>query len=319
MGNSSQSQTQNSIQGPWFAQAPYLVSGFVDAQNAYKNQQNQGPYQGNYVAPTNADQYNAANTQYNNAMGAGTSANDGILNQGYGNMATGYGIGNNAMGSLGSLAANNNGQNLVNTGQGITNQLNSGVQAQVNSAMQAANQNAAENTIPNLYRSAASTGNLNSDRTALAQGVVDRGLQQTAANMAGSLEAQNTQTGLNSAQNLTNQNASMLGTLGSYGMNLGQSGLNALSTGINNFGTLANQAQTGANTVQALDQSNLNNSIQQYQQDQNFPWQALQNYMGVVGGNNWGSTGTSKTTTTSSPSGLSVAGGILGSLGSLFG
>jgi hypothetical protein len=299
---------------PWSVQEPYLAGAFNQAQNNFTNQMAQGPYQGNYVAPTNQNQYDAASSQYNTAMGQSTQANQGILGAGYGNLASGFGAANGALGGLGSLVANNTGQNLVNTGQGITNQLNTGVQGQVNAAMQAANQNAAENTLPNLYRSAAGAGNLNSDRTAVAQGVVDRGLQQTAANMAGQLQAQNTQTGLSTAQNLTNQNMSGYNALGSLGSNIGQSGLNALSTSINNSGTIANQAQQGASTTQALDQSNLNNSIQQYQQNQQFPWQALQNYMGVVGGQNWGSQ--TQGTSTTTPSTLSTIGGIMGAVGS---
>lgn len=310
----SQQTKQDSSTQPWAAQMPYLTSAFGDAQSAYNNMTAQGPYTGNYVAPTNANQYAAANSEFNNAMGQGSQANQGILGQGYQNMATGYGMGNSAMGALGNFAQNNTGQNLVNQGSSITGALNTGVQAQVDSAMQAANQNAAENTLPNLYRAAASNGNLNSDRTAVAQGQVEQGLQQTAANLAGSLQAQNTATGLSTAQNLNTQNMGALSTIGSYGQSLGQSGLNALSTGINNQGALANQAQTGANTVQQLDQSNLNNSIQQYQQNQNFPWQALQNYMGIVGGQNWGSQG--QTTQTTTPSlGQYIMGG-LGALGS---
>ena len=296
------------------------MSAFGDAQNAYNNATAQGPYSGNYVAPTNSNQYAAANNEFGTAMGAGTGANNGILGQSFANMGNGFNQANNAMSGIGSTIANNTGANLVNTGAGITNQLNTGVQAQVNSAMQAANQNAAQSTIPNLYRGAASEGNLNSDRTAISQGVVNQGLQQTAANLAGSLQAQNTQTGLSAAQNLTNQNLSGYSNLGSLGNALGQSGQNGLSTYINNSGALANQAQTGANTVQQLDQSNLNNSIQQYQQNQNFPWQQLQNYMGVVGGNNWGSQ--QQGTTTSTPSTLSyISGGLgaLGSIGKLFG
>lgn len=314
MGTPQQTKQESTTQ-PWAVQTPYLESAFSNAQNAYNTSTAQGPYSGNYVAPTNQNQYTAAANEYNTAMGSGTNANNGILGQSFANQANGFNQANNAMGGIGSTIANNTGANLVSTGQGITNQLNTGVQAQVDSAMQAANQNAAQNTLPNLYRGAASQGNLNSDRTAVAQGVVNQGLQQTAANMAGSLQAQNTQTGLTAASNLTNQNMSGYNSLGALGSNIGQSGQNGLSTYINNSGTLANQAQTGANTQQQLDQSNLNNTIQQYTQNQQFPWQQLSNYMGVVGGQNWG--GQQSGTSTSTPSTGSYIAAGLGSLGSL--
>lgn len=314
MGSTTTNTTASSQ--PWAAQEPYLTSAFSDAQNNYNTNMAQGAYSGNYVAPTNSNQYTAANNEYNNATGALTTDNNNLLSTGAQETSQGYGSANSAVNSLGALAQNNTGSNLVSTGQGITNQLNTGVQAQVNSAMQAANQNAAQSTIPNLYANAAGGGNINSDRTAVAQGVVNQGLQQTAANLAGSLQAQNTQTGLTTAQNLTSQNAGILSSQGSLGASLGSAGAGMTTSGINNAGTIANQAQAGANQVQALDQSNLNNQIQQYQQNQNFAGNQLSQYMGVVGGNNWGSQSTGSST--SNPSLLSEIGGGLGALGGLF-
>jgi hypothetical protein len=310
-----QKTTQDSSSQPWIFQAPYLMNAFNYAQNDYNNQMAQGSYKGNYIAPTNANQYNAANSQYNTAMGASTDNNQAIANQGYNLMGAGNGALSESLGGYSNFLANNTPTNLTNTANQIASGFN--LQGQVDSAMQVANRNAAENTLPNLYRSAAGNGNLNSDRTALAQGVVQRGLQEQAGNLAAQFENQNLQTGLQQANTLSQQNLGALSNLGYLGQGIGQSGLNALSTNINNSGAIANQAQQGANEVQALDQSNLNNQIQQYQQNQNFPWQALQNYMSVVGGNNWGSQ--SHGTQTTTPSGLSIAGGVLGALGGLFG
>lgn len=307
----------NSSSQPWAVQEPYLQSAFSQAQTNLNTNMAQGAYSGNYVAPTNSNQYNAANNEYNTAMGADQTANEGVLNAGLQQTSQGYGAANAALTGMGALAQGNTGQNLVSTGQGITNQLNTGVQGQVNQAMQTANQNAAQSTIPNLYAGAAAGNNLNSDRTAVAQGVVNQGLQQTAMNMAGSLEAGNTATGLSAAQNLTSQNAGILGQQGSLGASLGNAGVGALNSSINNAGTIANQAQTGANTVQSLDQSGLNNTMAQYQGNQNFANNQLAQYMGVVGGSNWGSQTTGQSTQT--PSMMSMIGGGIGALGSLFG
>jgi len=308
--------TTSGTSQPWSVQEPYLQSAFSDASTNLANNMAQGAYSGNYVAPTNQNQYTAANNEYNTAEGALTTANNGLMATGAQQTAAGYGAADGAMNGLGALAQGNTGQNLVSTGQGITNQLNTGVQGQVNQAMQTANQNAAQSTIPNLYAGAASGGNLNSDRTAVAQGVVNQGLQETAANMAGNLEAGNTATGLSAAQNLTSQNAGILNSQGALGASLGGAGAGMTTTGINNAGTIANQAQTGANTVQTLDQSNLNNQIQQFQGNQNFANNQLQQYMGIVGGSNWGSQTTGQTSST--PSMLSTIGGGIGALGALF-
>lgn len=313
MGDST--KTSSSTSAPWQPQQSYLTGAFADAQKNYDTTMAQGAYSGNYVAPTNTNQYTAASNEYNTATGQLTDANNGLLSTGANETAQGYGAANSATNALGTLAANNTGQNLVNTGQGITNQLNTGVQAQVNSAMQAANQNAAQSTIPNLYAGAAGSGNLNSDRTAVAQGVVQQGLQQTAANMAGNLQAQNTATGLSTAQNLTSQNAGILNSEGALGSSLGAAGAGMTTTGINNAGNIATQAQAGANATQALDQSNLNNDVQKYTANQNFSTQALQNLMSTIGGN-YGSE-TTGTQTTSPSIGSTIAGGA-GILASLF-
>jgi hypothetical protein len=77
--------------------------------------------------------------------------------------------------------------------------------------------------------------------------------------------------------------------------------------------------QAGANANQALDQSNLNNSIAQWQGNYNFPWMNLQNLMGIVGGQQWGGQSSGSTTGTSqvTPSLLSSIGSGVGILGSL--
>lgn len=312
MGGGKQQSTSNSQ--PWSVQQPYLENAFKQAQSAYDNQTKQGAYSGDYVAAPNANQYTAANTQFNTAMGQSTANNAAIGNQAYNLMGTGNAATGGALAGYGNFLAGNNAQGLTDQANAIAKGFD--VQGAVDSATRIATRNAAENVLPSLYRGAAAGGNLNSDRTALAEGVVNRGLQENAQGLAASLMNQNYQTGLSAAQGLNSQNLSALGALGSIGQSLGQSGLNALSTNINNSGAIANQAQEGANTVQQLDQSKLTNDIQKFSEQQNFPWQALQNYMGIVGGQNWG--GTTNSTTTTNPSGWSIAGGLLGGLGSFW-
>lgn len=316
MGDSKTSSNSTTTSSPWLYQAGYLTDAFNKASLAYNQNMDHGAYTGNYVAPTNQNQYNAANSEYNTAMGSGTNANNSVLGQSNSLINQGNSATSSALSGLGSLLGSNTTSNLVNQANSIASGFN--VQDDVNAAMQAANTNAAENTIPNLYRSAASAGNLNSDRTALSQGVVERGLQQTATNLAGQLANQNYHTGLNTALSQNQQNLSGYSSLGSLGASLGQSGLNGLSTYINNAGTLANQAQAGADKVQSLDQSAITNSLDQYNGTASYPWTALQKYYSIIGGNNWGSYGTSSGTTTSSPSTLSMIGSGLGALGSLF-
>lgn len=325
MSGSSQqtqsNQTQQTNMGPWAPQQGYLLDAFNQAQNAENTANAQGPYSGNYVAPTNQNQYNAYNGAYNFASGMGANTVNGILNTGNANNATGWNAAGGALGGMANFANNDQtAHNVANAGQYADNPY---ISSMVQSSMADENRNAAESTIPNLYRNAAASGNINSDRTALAQGVVQRGLDEDAGKISANLRGNAYNTGIGAALQGNAQGLQALSQEGSLGANMGQSGLNALSTGINDQGALNNMGAAGANGVQALDQSNLNNSIQQYQQNQNFPWQQLQNYYNIVGNRSWGQNGTTTTqgnsTTQNTPSTLSTIGSLVGGVGSLFG
>lgn len=325
-GSSSQGQgstfnVQNQNQDPWAPQQGYLLDAFNAAQGAYGQGTAQGPYQGNYVAPTNQNQYNAANTGYNFANGQGAGAVNGILSTGGANNQSGWAGANGALSGMADFANTDQTGNVINAASRYAD--NPYISSMVDSAMADENRNAAESTIPNLYRTAAGSGNINSDRTALAQGVVQRGLDEDAGKISANLRGNAYTSGLGYGLQGNAQELQALSQEGALGANVGQSGLNALSTGINDQGALDNMAQNGANAVQQLDQSNLNNQIQQYQQAQNFPWQQLQNYYNVIGNRSWGSQtqGTSIGNTTqntqNTPSTMSTIGQGIGILGAL--
>jgi hypothetical protein len=130
--------------------------------------------------------------------------------------------------------------------------------------------------------------------------------------------------GIGNASNMYGQAAGVLGNAGNlYGMasNMyGQAG--------SNLGNAAGMINTGVNSGVSANnlQSNLNN----------YPWQNLANYYGILGANNWGSqsAGNANTTaasntsgsgtsfgnsqTQNNPSALSTAGSLVGLLGSIF-
>lgn len=311
MGQSS--STQSSSTAPWSVQQPYLESAFGNAQNAYNTNTAEGAYSGNYVAPTNSNEYSAANDIFNFGTGTGSTANDNLLNAGSSALNTSGSDTSQASDLLGNLFGNNTTGNLTNQANQIASGYN--VPAEVAAAMQPAEQAASESTLPNLYDQASVTGNLNNSRTALAQGVVQQGLGEQAQALGSELANQNYTTGLTDAQNLTNQNTNLASILGNLGTSLGFVGTNATGTGVGNGINLGNSAETGAQTTQNLDQSNLNNSIDQYTNQQQFPWTQLSDLMGIIGGN-YGSQ--SSSTTTNNPSLLSSISSGIGILGNLF-
>jgi len=320
-GSSTQQQqqgTQVQTSSPWSVQTPYLKSAFADAQNQYNQNMAQGPYSGNYVAPTNQNEYNAANNQYATAMGSSTDANNGVMGTGSslipGGLQSTYGAAN----GLNNFSNSDQTGNNINSAQRYASGFN--VPGQVQGAMQQGLQTAADSTLPSLYRGAAAGGNINSDRTAVSDGVVRQGLAQQAAGLTASLNNSNYQNGLGQASNDNAQKLQGLSQLGSLGSNMTQQGTNDLSTGINNQGSINNQANAGSQGTQALDQSNLNNTMDQYNGNQNFGWSQLQNLMGIVGGKSWGGTTvgntSSNSTTQQDPSLMSSIGSLLGAAGS---
>jgi len=314
--NGTTSQVSN--QSPWAPQVPYLKNAFSQAQDAYDKNMAAGPYTGDYVAAPNQDQYDQNGNAINFANGAGANAVTGQL--GAGSTLTGMGIGASGAGIAGLQGAT--GPNaLGNTIQGAQ-QVASGfdVPGAVSAAMQSANQEAADNTLPSLYRGAAAGGNINSDRTALATGVVQRGLAQQAAGLSAQLQNQNYQTGLTTAQNQNQQTIQGNSALLNGGNQSSSVGNTATTSGMNSEATNAALGSGAANANQQLDQSTLNNALAQWTGNQNFDYNNLNSLMQIISGKYGGTTttnGTTSGTTQTNPSllqNLSSGAGILGSL-----
>lgn len=278
----------------------------------------QGPYQGDYVAPTNQNEYNAANNQYNTAMGSSTDANNTLYRTGSSLIPGGVGATYGALGGLNNFANSDQTGNNINSAQRYASGFDT--PGQVQGAMLQGLQTAADSTLPSLYRGAAGSGNVNSDRTAVSDGVVRRGLAQQAAGLTASLNNSNYQNGLGQASNDNAQKLQGLSQLGSLGSNMTQMGTNDLSTGINNQGSINNQANAGAEGVQNLDQSKLNNAMDKFNGNQNFGWSQLNNLFNIIGGKSWGGTSfgntSSNSTTQQNPSLMSSIGSLLGAGGS---
>lgn len=325
-GTSNSNTSNSSSTDPWAAQQPYINQAFQKAQEAYAGAYNNGPYDGNYVA-TGTGQQRAANTNaYDWANGTGTSTVGNILSNGSDMYNSGSMTANSAIGNLLNNATQDQTGNTLATANAYAN--NPFIAQATNAAMTSANQEAANSTLPSLYRNAAATGNINSDRTAISDGQVRSDLAQKAADISANLSSSAWNTGLNNATQQQSMQNAALGTAASLGSQQQQSGLNALSTGINDMGAVNNQAQGGANANQALNQLGVTNSLDQWQGTQQYPWTALSNYYNIVGNRSWGnstsSNGSTDTNTTQNgtsetqqqPSMMSSIGSIMGMFGS---
>jgi hypothetical protein len=320
--SSQQSSTQQQSQtSPWAPQAAALTSAFSNAGNAY-NTASTAVAPTNFTATMTPDQL----AVYNEMLGIGTgntSAGTNAVNTGTGATTSGATGAEGALSSLGAFnpSATNNPSSIINSANEYVQGAN--IPAQVQQAMVAANQEANEVTNPGIASSAAATGNTNSSRTGLAQGLVDSNLAENAQNMSAALSGQEYNTGLNLAENqASTNNATALSALDAAlggGTSLLSTGAGTTTSGLNDLISALGLGEAGATGQQTNEQEGLTNQEQQFVSGTSSPYAALQGLMSIIGSNNWGSSSTGSSTTTTTPSALQVIGGGLSSLGGLMG
>jgi hypothetical protein len=193
------------------------------------------------------------------------------------------------------------------------------IPAQVRQAMQGATETARDITMPGIEQNAAIGGNTNSSRTGVAQGIVQRGLAENAANMTGSLSSQAYANALALAEKQQSenntQNLGALSTAGQVGNTAAATGVGAGTASVANQNSLDSTAMAGGAGQQEAEQAKLDNAQQQYQSKISSPFDALKQYMGIVGTNNWGSNSSGTSNTTSTPSAWDTISGLMSSGG----
>lgn len=327
MGQSSQSTQSTTQTSPWAPQIPYLTQGFQNASNAFN------------TAGTNANNPNyAAPSQFTANI---TPQQLSLFNQ-----MVGYGS-NNAVPGQETAA----GTNLMNLGTNATTQALSGLEGynpsstnnltaaisggnqysqganipgQVQAAMQAANEEARDVTLPGIASgSQVASNGANNSRTALSEGVVQRGLAEQAGNLAASLGANYYNTGAGLAENINaaNNPLTLQGLMGLSQAGGGNNtlGLGALSQGVENQGQIYNIGGSGGQGLYEAAQAPLTNQQQGYQFGQTSPFIAPQEAWNIIGSNQWGGTSNTTANTTYTPSLASTLAGGIGAASSLFG
>lgn len=322
--SSEQKTTQNSSSQttPWAPQAGALTDIFGNAQNAY-NTANGAKAPTDFTAQFTPDQLATFRSMLDYTNGNQTpSTQVNVGNQVAGAGANGVSQGLYGLANFNPSAANNPGS-LINAATQFANGQN--IDAEVANSMLPALQQARDVTLPGIEQNAATSGNTNSSRTGIADGLVQRGLAEQASNLGATLRNNAFSTGLQLASNnAASNNQLSLGALSDM-LNGGNSavgtGINAGTAGINNQGTLFSLAENAGQGQQAADQAKLTNEGQQYNAAVNDPYAALNNYFNIIGSKSWGgnTTGTQTGTQESTPSAWSVLGGLLGAAGSAAG
>ena len=193
-GNSTTTtKADDSSTTPWAPQQGYLLGAFSDANNLYNQSMATGPYTGNYVAAPTQDQYDQYGNLINYANGAGAGTVSSLANNGASMYGAGAGGVDGALSNLTTQASTDPTANAISDAQKYEPGFD--IPGSVQAAMQSANTEAADSTLPNLYRGADATGNINSDRTAIADGVVRGQLANTAAGLSAQMQNNTYQAG----------------------------------------------------------------------------------------------------------------------------
>lgn len=312
----SASTDKSSTSSLWAPQGGALTSAFNNAQNVY-NTASQATTPTDFTAQFDPSQlatfrqmlgYAGSSGIPSATAGAGASAaNSGL--QGINGALTG-------LAGYDPTTQNNTGSLIDSANRYVAGQ---NIDGQVNDAMLSARQQARDVTMPGIEQNAATSGNTNSSRTGIADGLVQRGLAEQATNLGATLRNNAFSNGLSLASSNANaNNAAALSALtarlngGNAAFN---SGVNASGQSITDAGNLFNMANAGGAGLTAARQADLTNQNQRYQNQQTGGFTPLQQLMSIIGTQNWAPSSTEHSEST--PSTWQVIGGLLGGAGNL--
>lgn len=298
---------------PWSAQQPYLKTGFQSGAGLYSQYLDAPWYQGQLYAGMNPMQQGAAMGAGQYAMGQGMGLSQGMVNDSQQFLGQGSNFLNAANQLAGFNPADPTQSNINNAGLYANNPYLDGA---IDAASRDVTRNLTEDVLPGINRNAAATGNTNSTRTGVAEGIALRGAQDRLGDISSTIraDAYNSGLGLSEQARQANMSAQLQGQ--GYGVD-------ALNTAIGRGMDLRNQGLQGTLNMydvlgrsggqfQADSQGYANADFERWKGQYDKPWDLLSRYMGVAGGANWGSS-TQQTTQNTTPG--SWGGALQGALG----
>jgi len=305
--------TSTADTAPWSVQQPFLKTGFQAGAGLYSQYMDQPWYQGALYAGMNPMQQGAATGAGQYAMGQGMGLSQGMVNDSQSFLGQ---SGNylDAANRLSNFSPGNSTQyNIDNAGLYADNPHINGA---IDAASRDVTRNLTEDVLPGINRHATGTGNTNSTRTGVAEGIALRGAQDRIGDISSTIraDAYNSGLGLSAQERQANMSAGLQGQT---------AGLDGLNSAVGRGMDLRNQGMQGSVNMYDLlgragdkyqgDAQGYNDAaLQRWQGEYNQPWDLLSRYMGVAGGANWGST-TQNATTSSTPG--SWQGALQGAIG----
>lgn len=320
MGNAStsrttQNQQESSTTNPWAPQGDQLQHIFSQARNLYDRQSGSQGYGGNFVAGFRPEQtqnlFDTFNWSRNNGVGQRMIASgDTMMNQGMTHA-------NNALGGLLGMAGQDPTQaNIRSAGQYANNPEMDGM---VQASMRDAQRSVAEGALPSLYRGNAASGNINSSKMAISDGLVRRGLADRTADVSSTMRGNAYSQGLNLAEGARMGNMGALGQAAQLGLGQFGQGMSSFQGGhATRAGDFA-MADGAAQGLRGADQAQIDNDLARFNFNDQRGNDLLQRFYSILGAGQWGgtTTGTQSRQGTSTPSLINTLSGVAGTAASL--
>jgi hypothetical protein len=306
------SPTKTTTSEPWKPQGQALQFAFNEAQNLYNSKKGTPFYQGSLHAGLDPLTQQGIDKTAGYVGGAGQAGADAVS----GTATNLLGANQNYMGAIGGLygaaTTDPTRANIDAAGQYANNPA---LQAQIDAVGADIRRNLGENSMPSIDRAATATGNINSSRAGIAEGIAARGAKEELAQTAAGMRYNAYNNGLNMAESARTSNMGFQGqAAGLYGGAVGQ-GMSGLGQGqtmnLQLLDSLVRSGQLRQEDAQHL----LDTEFARWQGQDTRDQDLLNNYYKVIGSNNWGGTTTEKI----SGGGPGILGGLLGGLATFSG
>lgn len=303
----SAEKAAEAAKAPWKGAQPYVLDGFGKAQDALNSALDMGQFKGPYTADMNPWQTQGLNTAATFAQNQGTQGANTVFGAGMDNIGQASAFGNNAASMFAQAGQDPTQQIMANANQYANNPyLNTQIDAMSSDVVRNLN----ENGLTSLDLGAAGSGNMNSSRTGVAQGIMQRGAAEEIANISANMRGQAYNNGLNMAQNQYNTGLTQQMNANGQLLQAGQFGADQIGNGLTlGYGAGNTMAQAGA-AFQAQNQAQIDGQRAQFNDQKTGDMSLLSQYLGMIQGYQGGTVQAAST-----PSALTS--GIQGALGGL--
>lgn len=283
-GNKSAANSAKEVaeinKAPWSGQQPYIKAGYTQAQDALNSALGKGTYQGQYTADLNPFQTSGFNQLGQFAQNQGANAANTVLGAGQANIGAASTFGNNAQAMFNQAGQDPTQQIMGNAGQYANSPYLDG---QIDAASRDVTRNLNENQLTGLDLAAAGSGNMNSSRTGVAQGIMQRGAGDRIADISAQMRGNAYQNGLGMAQAQYNTGVNQMAGANGQLLQAGQFGADQMNNGVQlGYGSGLAQAQAGQG-FQTQQQNVLNGQKQQFSDQQNNSLDLVNKYMSTIG------------------------------------